>query len=153
MAGLTRRRAIGLGLVGSALFGLTISGRAAEAMTVYASPSCGCCHGWVEHMRAAGFAVVVEDRSSDELARIKRAAGLPPALSSCHTARIGGYVVEGHVPAAEVARLLKERPEAIGLTVPGMPADAPGMGHGDTPFAVLLVRPDGEAERFAAYPR
>jgi hypothetical protein len=114
-------------------------------LTVYKSPTCGCCSLWVEHMQAAGFTVEVQDR--EDMAAVKDSLGLPADLSSCHTGVIDGYVVEGHVPAEQVARLLAEKPEAMGLAVPGMPAGSPGMEMGDRrdPYDVLVVGPDGEA--------
>ncbi len=107
-----------------------------DAMTVYKSPTCGCCGAWVDHVRAAGFAVTVRD--VDDLAPIKLMAGVPAPLQSCHTASIGGYVVEGHVPAEVIKRFLAERPQARGLAVPGMPVGSPGMeGPNPQPYQVL----------------
>jgi hypothetical protein len=123
--------------------------RAAE-ITVYKSPSCGCCGQWVDHMRSQGHGVAV--RNMDDLEAIKKMAGVPEALQSCHTAFVEGYVIEGHVPADDVARLLAERPEARGLAVPGMPGGAPGMeGAGAEPYDVLLFQIDGGARLFARY--
>lgn len=119
-------------------------------VVVHKSPTCGCCEDWVEHMRDAGFAVEV--RNHDDLTPVKEAAGVPYGLGSCHTAEVEGYFVEGHVPAADVQRLLAERPEARGLTVPGMPLGSPGMEvpSGEVqPYDVLLVTPDGETQVFA----
>ena len=124
----------------------------APPMTVYKSPTCGCCALWVEHMEAAGFDVVTEDR--DDMAAVKDSLGLPSDLSSCHTGVVDGYVVEGHVPAEHVVRLLDERPEALGLAVPGMPIGSPGMEVGDRrdPYDVLVVDGAGEAAVFARVP-
>lgn len=94
-------------------------------ITVFKSPTCGCCRQWVEHARAAGFRVVAHDTT--DLDGVMRRYGVPPRLSSCHTAVVGGYVIEGHVPADVISRLLRERPHVAGLAVPGMPASAPGM--------------------------
>ena len=119
--------------------------RGSRQLAVYKSPTCGCCEGWVAHMRQAGFTVavhVVEDPGT-----IRRARGLPDALAPCHTGVIGGYAIEGHVPAADVARLLDERPEAVGLAVPGMPMGSPGMeapGGRKQPFDTLLVLRSGQ---------
>lgn len=115
-------------------------------LKVYKSPTCGCCADWVDHMRAAGFAVETHD--TDNLFPIKTMAQIPAGKGSCHTGFIQGYVVEGHVPATEVQRLLKERPEAIGLTVPAMPVGSPGMEMGDRrdPYEVLLILNDGSTE-------
>ncbi len=95
------------------------------AIKVYRDPSCGCCGAWVDHLRAAGFTVSVDE--SSDLPAIKQQLGVPARLSSCHTAEIAGYVVEGHVPAAAISRLLTEKPAGQGLAVPGMPVGSPGM--------------------------
>ena len=120
---------------------------------VFKSPSCGCCGSWVEHMRAAGFTVKVTEVEDTTAAR--KRLGLPDRFGSCHTATVAGYVLEGHVPAAEVKRLLAQRPKALGLAVPGMPPSAPGMdvpGRKD-PYDVLLISADGQSRVFAAYPK
>jgi hypothetical protein len=115
---------------------------------VYKSPTCGCCNGWVEHMRAAGFAV--DARDVTDLMSVKRDAGVPVALSSCHTTLVDGYVVEGHVPAEQVKRLLAERPEIAGLAAPGMPVGSPGMeGASAQPYEVFSFDRDGRTEVFA----
>ncbi len=120
------------------------------AMTVWKSPWCGCCGAWVDHMRAAGFPVQV--REVEELDGIKRMAGIPAPLQSCHTAQVGGYVIEGHVPAADINRLLAERPAGRGLAVPGMPSGSPGMENGAyDPYDVLLLRRDGRTEVFSSH--
>jgi hypothetical protein len=127
---------------------------AGGVMEVLKSPSCGCCVSWSNYMREAGFTVMETDLAPAELNAAKVEAGLKAGQTSCHTATIDGYVVEGHVPAREVRRLLKERPDAIGLTVPDMPYGSPGMGEaGDDadPYDVLLVRKDGTTEVFASY--
>ena len=121
-------------------------------LVVHKNPSCGCCVHWIEHMRQAGFAVEVHDH--DDMGPIKQRAGVPYAKGSCHTAEIDGYFVEGHVPAGEVKRLLAERPDARGLTVPGMPAGSPGMEVPDGtvhPYAVELVHHDGSTTEYARY--
>jgi hypothetical protein len=118
-------------------------------VVVYKSPTCGCCQNWAEHMQAAGFPV--ETRDTENLDAIKTEVGVPFGQGSCHTARIGDYFVEGHVPADDVKRLLAERPDALGLTVPGMPVGSPGMEQGDArePYDVLLVAKDGSTSVFA----
>lgn len=122
----------------------------APGMLVYRSPACGCCAEWVEHMREAGFEVRVEDRT--DLASVKAELGVPVDLSSCHTARVGDYVIEGHVPAADVRRLLAERPDVKGLAVPGMPAGSPGMeGPNPEPYSVVAFDGDGGREVFARH--
>lgn len=128
------------------------SGAEAVEMVVYRSPTCGCCTAWVEHMRAAGFRVQVEDRV--DLAPVKAEAGVPFDLSSCHTAVVEGYVVEGHVPAEDVRRLLAERPDVKGLAVPGMPVGSPGMeGPRPEPYTVVAFDGEGGREVFARHGR
>jgi hypothetical protein len=120
------------------------------AMTIWKSPWCGCCGKWVEHMRAAGFEVQVNE--VEDLSVVKRMAAVPNDLESCHTARVGGYTVEGHVPAADIIRLLDEQPDAHGLVVPDMPSGSPGMENGERdPYDVLLLRRDGETEVFSSH--
>lgn len=118
-------------------------------VVVYKSPTCGCCESWVGHMQGAGFPVEVRDMQ--DLSAIKAEVGVPAGLGSCHTARIGDYFVEGHVPADDVKRLLAEHPDARGLAVPGMPQGSPGMEQGrpDEPYDVLLVAKDGSTSVFA----
>jgi len=127
--------------------------RPTRTLTVFKSPTCACCDGWVTHMRAAGFSTTV--RVIADLRAVRLAHGLPDALASCHTGVIGGYVVEGHVPAADVMRLLAERPEAVGITVPGMPLGSPGMEAGGRrePFETLLVLRSGQTRVFARHNR
>lgn len=121
-------------------------------MVVHKSATCGCCSVWVEHVRAAGFEVEVRDR--EDLSAIKQALGVPYAKGSCHTAEVGGYFVEGHVPVADIQRLLAERPKARGLTVPGMPAGSPGMEMPDgskQAYTVELVGGDGTTTAYAQH--
>jgi hypothetical protein len=121
----------------------------ARLVVVHKNESCGCCHSWVEHMQQKGFRVIVRDVSN--LESIKQQVGVPPGMGSCHTARVGGYFVEGHVPAADVLRLLEERPKAKGLSVPGMPIGSPGMeiqGEPAQPYDVHLVAADGTTSVF-----
>ena len=122
-----------------------------EAVEVWKSPTCGCCTAWVDHLQAAGFAVTVHD--VDDVEAVKTAHGVPRALRSCHTALVGGYVVEGHVPAADLRRLLAERPQAVGLAVAGMPQDAPGMDMktGEPYQVVMFGAPGGGTTVFASY--
>lgn len=128
--------------------GLAVAG--APVMEVARSPDCGCCGGWIEHMRAAGFTVNV--RMTDDLGPLKAQLGVPPELHSCHTGAVGGYAIEGHVPAGDVLRLLREQPLAIGLAVPGMPLGAPGMEVGGQaePYEVILFTASGR-EVFARH--
>jgi hypothetical protein len=126
----------------------------APAMEVWKSPTCGCCGKWVEHLEANGFAVTAKNTSSAMLDRIKRQAGIEEKLASCHTGLIEGYAIEGHVPAADIKRLLEERPDAIGLSVPDMPIGSPGMEQPNgerEPYDVLLVKKDGSVEVFARH--
>jgi hypothetical protein len=115
-----------------------------ETIEVYKSATCGCCTEWVEHLRKNGFEVKTQNVPNTAAYRAR--FGIPAALGSCHTATIGGYALEGHVPAKEIRRLLAEKPKAVGLTVPGMPMGSPGMEMPDMPadaYDVLLVRKDG----------
>lgn len=141
------RRAL-LASAGALAMVLSLPGRLrAEALplvTVTKDPSCGCCGAWVAHLEAAGFPVQVVE--SDDVFGLKQRLGVPADLSSCHTAEVEGYVVEGHVPAAALRRLLAERPAATGLAVPGMPAGSPGMevpGVAPEPYDVVLFGPAG----------
>src|SRR5688500_15551403 len=97
----------------------------ADEIVVYKTPTCGCCGRWVDHMKANGFTATVKD--TVDLAPIKKRLGVPPSMVSCHTTVVNGYVVEGHVPAEAVRKLLKERPAIVGIAAPGMPAGSPGM--------------------------
>jgi hypothetical protein len=123
------------------------------AVDVFKSPTCGCCGAWVEHLKASGFDVRVTE--VDDTAAARKRLGMPDAFGSCHTATVGGYVLEGHVPAAEVKRLLGAKPKAIGLAVPGMPVGSPGMEVGSRrdPFDVLLVERNGRSTVYARYPQ
>jgi hypothetical protein len=125
----------------------------AEPIEVMKTPTCGCCGAWVEHMAANGFEPTVKDMPHGMLNQVKARLGITPATASCHTAIVEGYVIEGHVPASDVERLLAERPEAIGLAVPGMPIGSPGMEMGDEReiYDVVLIRPDGTTEVFATH--
>lgn len=121
-------------------------------LVVTKTPSCGCCHLWVEHMQKAGFKVEIHD--VDDLGPVKERVGVPYGKGSCHTAEVGGYFIEGHVPAEDVKRLLVEKPEAKGLTVPGMPMGSPGMETPDgrvQPYVVELVAQDGSTAPFARH--
>lgn len=102
---------------------------AGPLVTVYKTPNCGCCVKWVKYLQKEGFEVKAVNR--DDLAPIKQRAGVPPPMSACHTALIDGYVIEGHVPAQAIRKLLQEQPDTRGLAVPGMPANSPGMGEMD----------------------
>lgn len=147
----SRRRfvgaSLGLGLAWPAL------GAPLPPMQVWKSPSCGCCKDWIALLQRDGFKVQVFDEGNNAM---RAKLGLAQRFGSCHTARIGPYVVEGHVPAREIRRLLAERPDALGLAVPGMPVGSPGMdgpeyGGQRDPYDVLLVQRDGSSRVFASY--
>lgn len=126
-----------------ALYGAEVNAASPPDITVWKSPACDCCANWVEHLRANGFKVTVEER--EDLAPVKTSLGVPAALHGCHSAKVGGYAVEGHVPAADIHRLLERRPAATGLAVPGMPVGSPGM-EADAPgerYQVVLFGPSG----------
>lgn len=125
-----------------------------NALHVRKDPSCGCCAEWASLMQQAGFDVTMTDVPNGELARLKAASGITPDLASCHTATIEGYVIEGHVPAQDIKRLLAERPAALGLSAPGMPIGSPGMGPEATreAYEVLLIGEEGQTEVFSSYP-
>jgi len=114
-------------------------------------PNCGCCTAWADHLRAAGFEVKVTE--TREMWGVKRRAGIPQNLDACHTAKVGGYVVEGHVPASDIKRLLAQKPEVKGIAVPGMPIGSPGMEVGDRtePYDVLSFDADGQTQVFQSY--
>ncbi|MBN8761922.1 MAG: metal-binding protein [Thiobacillus sp. GWE1_62_9] len=118
---------------------------------VYKSPTCGCCNKWIDHLKANGFTVRAHD--TENVAAHKIRLGVPAGYGSCHTAEVNGYVIEGHVPAKEMKRLLKEKPRARGLVVPAMPAGSPGMEIGDRKDAydVFLVNQDGSTRTYAQY--
>jgi hypothetical protein len=133
--------------LGSAL----ASAEAEQSIHVYKSPTCGCCTDWVKHLEENGFKVDVSE--VDNVTPVKIEAGLTPALASCHTAFIDDYVIEGHVPADDIRRLLSEAPQGRGLSVPGMPAGSPGMEMGDRkdPYQVLLFNANGQTRVFAEH--
>jgi len=151
-----RRRWLNAALAGAALAVLPAWAAGGENLTVevWKSPYCGCCKDWIAHLKAEGFAVRVHKVGDLDAAR--RRLGMPERYASCHSARVGGYLLEGHVPAADIRRLLAERPAALGLAVPGMPVGAPGMdgpayGGRRDPHDVLLVVGDGHHRVYASY--
>lgn len=124
----------------------------APVISVYKSPTCGCCSDWVDHVKAAGFAVEVHD--VDNLSDIKADAGVPATARSCHTAIVGGYAIEGHVPAATIQRLLREKPAIAGLAVAGMPTGSPGMevpGQPADKYDVLAFEADGSTSVYESH--
>ncbi len=124
---------------------------ASDANIVYKTPTCGCCTAWTKHLQSAGFALRVVNL--DDLSPIRKQLGAPPDLASCHIATIGGYVVEGHVPADAIKKLLGEKSAAVGLFAPGMPLGSPGMEslYPAQPFDVILLKRDNTREVFASY--
>ena len=145
------RRALSFGLMLMPFASYAGSGK--PLITIWKSPTCGCCKDWISHLEKNGFQTTVLDQGNNA-ARAR--LGLPQKFASCHTALVEGYVIEGHVPAADVHRLLKEKPQALGLAVPGMPIGSPGMdgpaygGRRDA-YQVLLVQKDGSAKVFNSY--
>jgi len=135
------------------VLGAAALAQASEVVDVYRAEGCDCCGKWAEYLKKNGFNVRVHNLSSSRLSRIKTEAGVPEKYASCHTAKVEGYVIEGHVPADDIKRLLKERPKAVGLSVPGMPIGSPGMEVGDEkePYEVLLLKKDGGAEVYAKH--
>jgi hypothetical protein len=132
------------------LLGASAAMAQATAVEVFKSPYCGCCGKWVEHLQQNGFKVNAHD--VEDVPAVRQKLGMPDRLGSCHTAKIGGYVVEGHVPATDIQRLLKEKPKALGLSVPSMPPGSPGMESSKPiPYQTLLVQSDGSTRVFAQH--
>jgi len=130
--------------------GFSVPSFAAE-VTVYMSPTCGCCKEWVKHLQTNGFSVTAHN--VDDIMVAKKTNGVPAALGSCHTAKVDGYVIEGHVPASDIKRLLKERPPVLGLAVPGMPVGSPGMEQGGRKdrYDVLTFDKQGKTSVYARH--
>ena len=146
---------LSLALMGSTLLGLPLMSLAVTKtplITVWKTPNCGCCKEWVTHLQTNGFEVLTRD--VDDTGPIRKKAGLAEKFGSCHTAMLDGYVLEGHVPAQDIRRLLRERPKALGLAVPGMPVGSPGMemGAARDAYDVVLVLKDGSSKTFQSYP-
>lgn len=122
---------------------------------VVKNPTCGCCNAWIEILKDKGFYVSTEDRLGSLLTEFKIESGIPNDMMACHTAKIDGYFIEGHVPANDIKRLIADRPDALGLAVPGMPYGSPGMGPEDEreAFDVYLIGADGTAKVFQHYPK
>lgn len=137
-------------IIAGALAMPLLASAAGPVIEVYKSAYCGCCSGWVEHLKSNGLDVRVIDVDSPSDYREK--FGMPKKYGSCHTAKVQGYAIEGHVPAAEIKRLLAEKPKAVGLAVPGMPMGSPGMeGSRKDPYDVLLVQANGRTSTYQHY--
>lgn len=135
---------------------LALAKAESRVIEVWKTPTCGCCKAWIEHLQAEGFEVVAHDVKNNTSAH-RAALGMPLDYASCHSARVGGYAIEGHVPAADIRKLLDEKPVAVGLAVPEMPIGSPGMEHPSNPahrdaFDVLLVEKSGAAKTYTHYP-
>ncbi len=122
-----------------------------DTVQVIKTASCGCCREWVDYMKQQGFVVVARDVSPETMEMTKAAAGVPSELASCHTAHVGGYVIEGHVPAEDIRKLLATRPAIAGLAVPGMVSGSPGMGSGPAAFSVVAFDAKGKTTVFAQH--
>ncbi len=142
-------RTMGVLLLSGGLFFMQYASAASEII-VWKSPSCGCCEAWIRHMQEHGFTLKVIDENN--MHTVKTELGVPRELQSCHSATVDGYVIEGHVPAADVQRLLEEKPAVVGLAVPGMPMGSPGMeGPTKVPYQVIAFTQNGETQVFASY--
>ena len=145
-----RNPLFGLALITALGSGLSSTAMAGEMVDVYKSPNCGCCGKWIDHLKDAGFEVRAHNVMDVPAAR--KQLGMPDRHGSCHTAKVAGYVVEGHVPAGDIQRLLKEKPKALGLAVPSMPPGSPGMESSKpVRYNTLLVQSGGEASIFAKH--
>ena len=142
---------IAVGVIGAGSLLLGQKSAHAADVVVYKSPTCGCCKKWVSHLEQNGYTVEVRNEGRSKLSAIKSEMGVPGDLQSCHTARIGGYIIEGHVPADVIARLLEEKPQIKGLAVPGMPMGSPGMeGPRKDSYDILAIEVDGKTSIFAS---
>jgi hypothetical protein len=148
MNGIRRTLVASLALLTCGRLTAALAQDAAGKVTVYKTAGCGCCNKWAEHLRAAGFEVEAID--SRNLDAERQRLGVPRTLAGCHTATVAGYAVEGHVPADQIKRLLREKPDVAGLSVPGMPIGSPGMeGPGGKDYAVLIFDRSGNAQVYA----
>ncbi len=149
----TRRTYLLTGTAFGLMQGVPVNAQIRPSIHVVKDAGCPCCNAWIGHVRDAGFPVTFDERSIEALELYKREMGVPEDLASCHTATVEGYVLEGHVPAADISRLLIERPEAAGLAVPGMPYGSPGMGPEAKreAYDVILIGKDGSASTFTSY--
>ncbi len=143
---------LGMALVGGPSLWGQLGAASPPKMTIYKSPTCGCCEKWVDHVKAAGFAVEVHD--DDDMDTVKDSLGVPKGVRSCHTSQVDKYLVEGHVPAEDILRLLRQRPKVAGLAVPDMPSSSPGMavpGAPKEPFQVVSFQPNGATALYAQH--
>lgn len=139
---LSRRWFVGVLVTAALAESAKVSSAEEASVKVHKDPNCGCCSGWVQHLRDAGFSVQVEETS--DLGPVRARLGVPKPLAACHTAEVNGYIIEGHVPAVAVRRLLSQRPNVRGLAVPGMPVGSPGMeGGSPQPYTVISFGADG----------
>ncbi len=151
------RFTLGLSAITVAALGLGLAAQSnptavAPKITVYKTSSCGCCKLWVDHMKASGFDVQSMDVSAADVRAVSKAAGLKEEDTSCHTAKVGNYTVEGHVPAADIKRMLKEKPAIAGIAAPGMPQGSPGMEQGSKePYDVIAFTKDGKSTVYAKH--
>jgi hypothetical protein len=147
------RYLLALGLAAALACMPAMPARASSSIEVWKSATCDCCNAWVSHLEANGFAVKANNTGVAILEKLRQQAGVPSRLAGCHSGKVEGYLIEGHVPASDIKRLLAEKPDAIGLTVPGMPIGSPGMEQGDIvePYDVLLIKKDGSTEVFARH--
>jgi len=149
---LAQTAALGASLAGGQSLWGAVAGAAPKTMTIYMSPTCGCCTKWVDHVKAAGFEAVVHE--DEDMETVKDSLGVPKDLRSCHTAQIDKYLIEGHVPAEDIKSLLAKKPEAAGLAAPGMPPSSPGMAMPGQPheeYEVVLFRSNGSSEVYAKH--
>jgi len=148
------RRAFALGLALLPAIAIAQKATTKPVIEVWKTPTCGCCKDWLTHLRDNGFDVVAHD--VDDTAAVRQNAQIPARFGSCHTGKVQGYALEGHVPARDIKRLLRERPKAVGLAVPGMPVGSPGMdgpayGGRRDPYDVLLISANGQSSVYQAY--
>ena len=150
----SRRRFLQFALltaITSVLSRAVFAASASQVVVAYRNPGCGCCEKWAEQMKTSGFDITMQDDA--DLAARKSKLGVPDQLAGCHTALIGPFVFEGHVPPGDIIRFLAEKPDALGLAVPGMPVGSPGMEMGDSkePYEVVMFKADGSSESYAKH--
>ena len=144
-----RRQLLGVIAAGTAVLATGARAEPRPSIIVFRNPGCACCHKWADHLTANGFDVSVRD--VPDLQRVRRQLGVPAALAGCHTGQVGGYLIEGHVPAAAITKLLAEKPQALGLAVPGMPIGSPGMEGGEPEIYDVILFSADEQRSFGRY--